>query len=157
MMRNLMAFTFPYKLSDRIIGEQSLHKGLSSSGRLSYQPLRYGKVQGRCNLLLDKMPFLGREQPIKTVYRLDNVYSVQCREDKMPGLGSIDRKPCRFGIPYLSYQYYIRVLPQGILKGIGNIIGIASYLPLIYDRIIGAFKKILYRVLYCYKMNALCP
>src|SRR5208283_3047829 len=111
MMRNLMAFTFPYKLSDRIIGEQSLHKGLSSSGRLSYQPLRYGKVQGRCNLLLDKMPFLRRKQPIKTVYGLDYIYRMQCREYKVPGLSSINRKFCGFGIPYLSYKYYIWVLP----------------------------------------------
>src|SRR5215217_8447754 len=93
-------------------------------------------LQGVCELRTDLMLLMRRVYVYDPVNGLRGVLGVQRPEDEVPGLRRRYGERDGFEVAHLAYEYHVRVLPQHVLKSLGETLGVLVDLALVDDALL---------------------
>ena len=79
----------------------------------------------------DLMLLVGREDVDDPVHSLRRVLGVEGAEDEVAGLRSGHAERDGLEVAHLADEYYVRVLPEDVLEGLDEALGILVYLALV--------------------------
>src|SRR5215216_1822856 len=99
-------------------------------------------LQGVCELRTDLMLLMRRVYVYDPVNGLRGVLGVQRPEDEVPGLRRRYGERDGFEVAHLAYEYHVRVLPQHVLKSLGETLGVLVDLALVDDALLVVMQEL---------------
>jgi hypothetical protein len=82
------------------------------------------------------MLLMWREDVYDAIHRLRCVLGVEGAEYEVPGLGGGQRERDCLKVTHLAHQDHVRVLPQDVLQGLGEALGVLVDFALVYDALL---------------------
>src|SRR5215208_2007008 len=93
-------------------------------------------LQGVCELRTDLVLLVRWEDVYDPVDGLRGVLGVQRPEDEVPGLRRCYGERDGLEVAHLAYEYHVWVLPQNVLEGLGEALGVLVDLALVNDALL---------------------